>query len=409
MKMRQAAVRAKSSTLSVESKQSIAVESTGSSPSKRRVFGTGGIFEKKGSRFLYISYRDMNGKLRQESTKSESLMVAENLLRDRLGKVEQGLPVAEIKKLKYEDIRKTLILDYRTRGVKMLEEDKDGNPYVWGFEHLDPFFKNHPVRTITTDLLYQFIERRQNDGAKNATINRNLSLLRRMMSLARREGKLGQAPYFPTLKEDNIRKGFLMPSQFIKLREAMPEHLRPLVTFLYFTGCRIGAALAITWSQIEAEKGRLQLRIEGNQTKNEEPILLPLPLELNEVLKKLSRKGKLFDARNLRKSFQAACVKVGLGVETGPEVWQYKGLLLHDFRRSGVRNLIRSGVPRRIAMKISGHLTESTFERYNIVDSTDLHEAMAKVEKYFDGNLMAVEEDQQQGSQQVVCFQSKPR
>src|ERR1700675_3903364 len=36
--------------------------------------------------------------------------------------------------------------------------------------------------------------------------------------------------------------------------------------------------------------------------------------------------------RNLRKSFQAACVKVGLGVKTGPEDWQYKGLLIHDFR-----------------------------------------------------------------------------
>ena len=113
--------------------------------------------------------------------------------------------------------------------------------------------------------------------------------------------------------------------------------------------------------------------------------------------------------RNLRKSFQAACVKVGLGVETGPKIWQCKGLLLHDFRRSGVRNLIRSGVPRRIAMKISGRLTESTFERYNIVDSTDLHEAMAKVEKYFDGNLMAVEENQQQGGQQVLSSQSGPR
>jgi integrase len=155
---------------------------------------------------------------------------------------------------------------------------------------------------------YKFIERRQSDGAKNATINRNLSLLRRMVSLARREGKLAQAPYFPMLKEDNVRKGFLTPPQFIKLREAMPEHLSPLVTFLYFTGCRIGAALAVTWSQIESEKGRFELRIEGNQTKNEEPILLPLPLDLNEVLKKLPRKGKLFDARNLRKSFQAACV-----------------------------------------------------------------------------------------------------
>jgi hypothetical protein len=52
-------------------------------------------------------------------------------------------------------------------------------------------------------------------------------------------------------------------------------------------------------------------------------------------------------------------------------------------------------------MKISGHLTESTFERYNIVDSTDLHEAMAKIEKHFDGSL----ENQQRGNQQVVSFQ----
>src|ERR1700730_11575507 len=207
--MRQGNVRTKNRTPSGESRRPVLVEGP-----KRRVFGTDGIFEKKGGRFLYISYRDVNGKLRQESTKSESLMVAENLLRDRLGKVERGLPVAEMKKVKYEDIRKILILDYRTRGVKMLETDEDGNPYVWGFEHLNSFFKNRPVRTITTKLLYEFIEKRQNEGAKNATINRNLSLLRRMMSLARREGKLAQTLYFPMLKEDNVRKGFLTPSQF---------------------------------------------------------------------------------------------------------------------------------------------------------------------------------------------------
>jgi hypothetical protein len=145
----------------------------------------------------------------------------------------------------------------------------------------------------------------------------------------------------------------------------------------------------IMWSRafsLEPQR-RAQLLLEGNQTKNEDPILLPLPLEVSEILKELPHIGKVFDARNLRKAFQAACVKVGLGVKTGPKVWQYKGLILHDFRRSGVRNLIRSGVPRTIAMRISGHLTESTFERYNIVDATDLHEAMVKVEKHFDGGL----------------------
>ena len=206
-------------------------------------------------------------------------------------------------------------------------------------------------------------------------------------------------------KDPRYERIFIANQFDLKVVDGMPEYLRPLVTFLHFAGCRIGSALVIAWSQIEFEKGRLQLRIEGNQTKNEEPILLPLPLELNEILKKMPRKGRVFDARNLRNSFQAACVKIGLGVKRGPKVWQYKGLLLHDFSGSGVRNLIRSGVPRRIAMKISGHLTESTFERYNIVDSTDLYEARAKVEKYFDGNLMEVEQNQQQDRQQMLSFQ----
>ena len=121
------------------------------------------------------------------------------------------------------------------------------------------------MRTITTDLLHQFVEKRQREGAKNATINRNLSLLRRMINLARRRGRSIQAPYFPMLKENNIRKGFIIPAQFIELRDTMPDHLRPLMTFLYFTGCRVGVALAITWSQIEFEKERFQLRIEGTK------------------------------------------------------------------------------------------------------------------------------------------------
>jgi hypothetical protein len=113
-----------------------------------------------------------------------------------------------MKKLKYEDIRETLVLDYRTRGVKMLEEDENGNPYVWGFEHLNSFFKNRSVIEITTDLLYKFIERRQIDGAKNATINRNLSLLRRLMSLAQRAGKLAHS-LFPDAEGGQCSKGIL--------------------------------------------------------------------------------------------------------------------------------------------------------------------------------------------------------
>jgi hypothetical protein len=60
-----------------------------------------------------------------------------------------------------------------------------------------------------------------------------------MMNIAKKDGLIQSVPYFPMLIEDNVREGFVETPQFRQILKHLPEHLRPLMVFLFATGCRI--------------------------------------------------------------------------------------------------------------------------------------------------------------------------
>lgn len=216
----------------------------------------------------------------------------------------------------------------------------------------------------------------------DATINRWMSSLRRAFKLAVSASpkKLSSVPNFPRLKEHNARQGFFERGEFLALLAQVPDDgLRDFVEWAYWTGMRKGEAAKLTWAALDRETWTL--RLHARDTKNGRPRQIVLVGPLRQIIERRAavqradcalifhRQGR--PLLEFRKTWRTACAAAGL-----------RGRLFHDFRRTGVRNLIQAGVPRSVAMAISGHKTESVFERYNITSDDDVRNALERVTAY---------------------------
>jgi integrase len=307
---------------------------------------------------------------------------AVRLLNLRRGSVERGVPMSpKIGRLTFDGALADVVADYQTNGKRSLPDVEQRIR-----DHLAPYFGGRRMSTVTTTDLRAYITHRQAEDAANATINRELAIMKRGFVLAMQAGLLHARPHIPMLKENNVRTGFFEPEQFTLVRTALPAPIRPVVTFAYITGWRVPSeVLPLQWRNVDFDTGTI--RLDAGTTKNDAARVFPMTAELRAVLvaqratvDAIQRERRMVipwvfvwaDGRRIRDfrgAWTKACQAAGV-----------PGRLLHDFRRTAVRNLERAGVPRSVAMAMVGHKTESVYRRYAIVAASDLQEAALRLD-----------------------------
>lgn len=340
---------------------------------EKRSRGSGRIW-KRGA-FFWVQFYDHHGRQIRESSHSSVFQVADRLLKRRLGESAAGLLLdPRSNRVTVDDLAQTFLLDFRNNGKDVAWAEKCWN-------HLKPTFAGMKAVYVTTDAISGYIEKRKEAGAANATINRELACLRRMFSLGMQctPPKVQRVPIFPErLKEAEARVGFVEDAQYRKLCENCREPwLRAFLAVAYSFGFRSGELQDLKVRQVDLLDRTI--RLDAGTTKNGKARTVKMTDEVYLLLAE-SVRGKgadelVFTRRDGRPvlDFRKAWIKL---TKAAGE----PGLLVHDLRRSAIRNMVRRGISETVAMKISGHLSANVFRRYDITSEADLADAARKIE-----------------------------
>jgi integrase len=337
-------------------------------------YGSGTLFRR--GEIWYVSFW-VDGRQIQKSSGSSKRQDAVRLCDQLLGKKARG----EMGARAADKVTCGELLDDLLEHAK--HNIKPSTAKIWGLvveASLRPFFGHRKATNLTTEILKEYRRKRFAQGRSESTCNRELSMLRTALNLGRRctPPKVVTIPYFPMVAETQSRQGFLSDEQYKKLRDALPEYLKPLFVTAYFTGVRLGELLAIRWEQVDLEQGFITLSAADTKTGHSRavPILdgdMRFWLEWSRdhadgCPSVFHNEGTAF--REFRSSWRNACAAAGV-----PD------LKFHDLRRTAVRNMRRAGVPQVVRMRISGHRTDSMERRYNIVDIEDIQSAKTLMQK----------------------------
>ncbi len=340
----------------------------------------------------YWMYWYVDGKINRKSTMTKAKNKAQKIAKKKERELEKQKGIIGYDKITLEDLKVEVINNYKLKARKYIDiMTMRLNHFVrfWGKEKKLIEINNQEISKYIDYRLKQ--ENNRNENIKPSTINRELAALRFGFNVLIKKKIIGDKPNIISMREDNVRIGFFEHWEYEKILRNASAHIKPIIRFIYRTGWRMEEVLNLKWDYVDIDNGIINLP--PQLSKNNEVRTFYLDKDLMAMFRKLwenhinnrlnsgidipyvfTNKKGTDRIKSFRTAWQKSCERAGLNTK-----------MIHDFRRTAVRNLIRSGVSERLTMAITGHRTRSVFERYNIVSDTDLRQAIEKQHAYLNG------------------------
>ena len=237
------------------------------------------------------------------------------------------------------------------------------------------------LTAITTDAIDRYTLHLMGGSVSDATINRKLSALSRMLRTAHERGQLSAVPKMPRRKEKQGRIRFFTPQEEVEILKWMlhlgKEDHWEATQVLIDTGFRTGELWQVTASHVDFNRGTYGT-ITLWRTKNGKPRTVPMTLRVMEIVKRRARQhpaGPLFPGGSkdwYRLTWDR--VRQQMGMDDDPE------FVPHALRHTCCSRLVQRGVPLTHVQTWMGHRTIQTTMRYAHLMPHDLFAAVAVLE-----------------------------
>lgn len=225
---------------------------------------------------------------------------------------------------------------------------------------MNPLLRPLHLDEVSRDVVEHVTQERLKDGVSNATVNRQLEVLRAILRAAMNDWEwIDRMPKVRMLPEPKRRVRWITREEADRLLSKLPAHIEAMARFSLATGLRESNVTGLEWSQVDLENRRAW--IHADQAKGRRAIAVPLNAEAMVVLRGLkgNHPARVFTFRG--KPVAKAGTKAWRAALRRAKIADFRW---HDLRHTWASWHVQSGTPLHILQELGGWESIEMVKRY---------------------------------------------